>query len=331
MTQIQATMISVGIALCPGIAPAQAQARQERFEYSEVHMTMPVRIVVYAGDEAVARRAARAALDRVAQLEATLSDYRPQSELKRLEGSAGAWTPVSADLFDVLGRAVELARITGGAFDPTGAPIVNVWREARRSGVMPSERALDSARALVGWGRVRLDSALSAAFIEAGTKLDLGGIAKGFILARALDAARAEGVSRALMEAGGDIVVGDAPPGQTGWHIEVPGASAAFAARAGELVNAALATSGPEAQNVMIDGVRYSHVVDPRTGRALANEITARVISTDAATADALATTLTIIGEDAGAALLRLFPASVGEVRRTGRARRNDPTPAPAG
>ena len=127
-------------------------------------------------------------------------------------------------------------------------------------------------------------------------RLDLGGIAKGYILQQALGAMVPLGVTQALVEAGGDIVVGDAPPGRDGWRIDVAGSDAVFAARAARLTNAALATSGPTAQFVEIDGVRYSHVVDPRTGMGLTNGVTARVIARDGATADALATALTVAG-----------------------------------
>jgi thiamine biosynthesis lipoprotein len=139
-------------------------------------------------------------------------------------------------------------------------------------------------------------------------RLDLGAIAKGFILQDALRTLRERGLRSALLEAGGDIVVGDAPPGRDGWLIDAPGADPAFAARAAALVNAALATSGPAAQSVQLDGVRYSHVIDPRSGLGLTNGITARVIARDAATADALATAYSVLGRaasfDPGAGVL---------------------------
>ena len=139
-------------------------------------------------------------------------------------------------------------------------------------------------------------------------RLDLGGIAKGYILEEALHTLRSAGVRRALIEAGGDIVVGDAPPDRDGWRIDVTGADREFAARAAKLTNAALATSGPTAQFVEIDGVRYSHVVDPRTGVGLTNHVTAHVIARDGATADALATALTVARAGDVPRLLSRFP-----------------------
>ncbi len=270
-------------------------------------MGMPVRIRLYSSSEAAAGTAAAAAFARVASLDQMMSDYRLDSELRRLDSS---WSPVSRELFAVIERAVEIADKTGGAFDPTVEPLVALWREARRSHRLPDRSAIDTAKTLVGWRLVQLDAARPAVRLaREGVHLDLGGIAKGYIIQQALLAMIPFGVTRALVEAGGDIVVGDAPPGREGWSIDVTGADAEFVARAARLTNAALATSGPTAQFVEIGGVRYSHVVDPRTGLGLTNQVTARVIAADGATADALATALTV-APDTLSRIRRRFPGA---------------------
>ena len=278
-------------------------------------MGVATRLVLYARDDATARAAARAAFARIAALEDKMSDWRPESESRRLERRAGAWVPVSRELFAVLARAVEVARASDGAFDPTVGPLVAVWREARRTRRLPAPATLDSARARVGWRKLALDPARRRVRLDApGMRLDLGGVAKGWILDDALGVLRARGVTRALLEAGGDIVVGDAPPGRAGWEIDTPGASAEVARRAGALVRGAVATSGPAAQLVEIDGVRYSHVVDPRTGVPLTSARQATVVARAGATADALATALTVLDPRAGEALLARFPGVIASV-----------------
>jgi FAD:protein FMN transferase len=213
-------------------------------------------------------------------------------------------------------RAIQVARLTGGAFDPTVGPVVALWREARRTRRHPQRARLDSARMLVGWTRIGLDSARRALKLAPGMRLDLGGIGKGYIIQEALETLRSKGIARALIEAGGDIVVGDAPPGSAGWRIDAPDASPSLKAALASVTNSAVATSGPRAQFVVIDGVRYSHVVDPRTGKALTTGVTARVVARDGATADALATALTVLGKTEGPALAaRLFPGVRVEVR----------------
>jgi thiamine biosynthesis lipoprotein len=142
-------------------------------------------------------------------------------------------------------------------------------------------------------------------------RLDLGGVAKGYILDQARAVLASRGIARALIEAGGDLVVGDAPPGREGWTIDTPEATGAFAGRARRLTNAALATSGPSSQFVEIDGVRYSHVIDPRRGLGLTSGLVARVIAPDGATADALATALTVLGPDGVATVTDRFPSAV--------------------
>jgi len=280
-------------------------------------MGLPVRIRLYGPTDQAAKIAATAAFARVAVLDQMMSDYRPDSELRRLGTVGGTWLVVSPELFAVLARASEIARATGGAFDPTVGPLVALWRDARQSRRMPDASALNAAKSLVGWRHIHLDPSRQAIRLaRPGMRLDLGGIAKGYIIQQALRTMASLGVTRALVEAGGDIVVGDAPPGRDGWRIDVEGTDAAFSARAARLTNAALATSGPTAQFVEIGGVQYSHVVDPRTGLGLTNHVTARVIAADAATADALATALTVVAPKRVSGILPRFPHVVASVSR---------------
>ena len=280
-------------------------------------MGLWVRIVLYAPGDSAARTAARAAFARIVLLENKMSDWRPESELRVLERRPGEWQPVSAELFDVLARAVEVARASDGAFDPTVGPLVTLWRQARRTGQLPGRAALDSARRLVGWTSIHLDTLRRRVRLaQSGIRLDLGGIAKGWILQDVLGVLAGAGVRSALVEAGGDLVVGDPPPGRRGWEVDVPGADSGFARRAGTLANAAIATSGAAAQFVEIDGVRYSHVVDPRTGLGLTSPVQAFVIAPHGATADALATASTVADEAQRARLVRRFPGVEVSVRR---------------
>lgn len=301
---------------CRSVPAGQEQeTAASRYEYTEVHMGTRVRLVLHASGRLVADSAAREAYDRVARLEDIFSDYRPQSELSRIGRGAGEWVVVSSEMLHVIGLALRVADVTAGSFDPTIKPLVTLWREARDSGVMPPVERVDSARALAGWRKVRLDTARNAVLLPlAGMQLDLGGIAKGYILGEALEVLRERGVSSALVEAGGDLVVGDAPPGSRGWRVEVPGATQQFTSRSALLLNEAMATSGSSAQFVEIEGVRRSHVLDPRTGLGVTHELTAHVIHADAALADALATALSVMGKEGVEIVRRRFPGVVIEI-----------------
>jgi FAD:protein FMN transferase len=215
--------------------------------------------------------------------------------------------PVSAPLFDVTAASLLVASASEGGFDPTVGPLVALWREARRTGLLPSDSALQRARGEAGWTHVHLDSTTrSVRFDRPGMRLDFGGIAKGYILDSARSVLRNRGIPAVLLEAGGDIVLGDAPPGERGWPVTVgtPRGDTVLV-----LVNVGVGTSGPSAQFVEVGGVRYSHVIDPRTGRALTRATQATVIHPVGAMSDALSTMVTVLGEAAGAALARRLGA----------------------
>lgn len=292
-----------GVWLLAGASPASAQARAE---FIEVHMGVPVRVVVHAVDDVVAREAARAAYARIAELDAIMSDYRAESEVRRVSGRGDGmrWHHVSGELFEVLALALAIARVSDGAFDPTVGPLVALWRDARRERRLPSADVLARARARVGWQAVELNSPRRAVRLTRDSmRLDLGGIAKGYILQAALEVLRRRGITSALLEAGGDLVLGAAPPGQDGWVVEIGG-------RDTVLSQVAVATSGPTEQYIEISGVRYSHVIDVRTGLGAAFGGTAQsitVIAEGGATADAVATALSVADRDRYQAL-RAFP-----------------------
>jgi thiamine biosynthesis lipoprotein len=274
-------------------------------------MGLPVRLVLYAPGRSIAESGARAAFGRIAQLDRIMSDYRPDSELSGLIDRAGTPVHVSRDLLAVMRRALAVAAATDGAFDPSVGPLVALWRESRLSQRLPDAATLASARSRVGWRRIGIDERRSTIELPPGMRLDLGGVAKGYILQEAIRTLRGLRVPSALAEAGGDIVVGDAPPEGTGWTVEAPGAGARFAERASRLANAALATSGGTAQFVEVDGIRYSHVIDPRTGLGVTSDVLAYVIAPDAALADALATALTVLDSGGATEALARFPDAI--------------------
>ena len=185
-----------------GAGPQQGLAPEKplvRFEFEESHMASPFKIVLYSTSPATARRASRAAFDRIAELNSILSDYDPESELSRLSQSAGKQpVPVSADLFDVLDRSRTMYERSEGAFDVTIAPVGRLWRRARRERKLPDPLKLAEARSLVGSDRMILDRAARTVWLKTpGMRLDVGGIAKGYAAQAALDVLKKAGVNRA--------------------------------------------------------------------------------------------------------------------------------------
>lgn len=273
-------------------------------------MGVQVRISMYASSDSLAREAARAAFARIAELDDTMSDYRPRSEVRLLSRRPGDWQPVSRDLANVLALAQDVSRNSGGAFDVTVGPLVQLWRVSRRTGRLPDADSLSSARSRSGAQLLDVDTTrLMVRLLVKGMQLDLGGIAKGFILQEALGVLRSRGVPSALIEAGGDVVVGEAPPGQAGWSVFVAGADTTLLRRSRALVNAAVATSGGTEQFLEVSGGRYSHVIDPRTGLGVTSRHLVTVIADDAALADAAATALSVLGPDKSGYFRSRYPA----------------------
>jgi len=290
-----------------------------RVELSAPRMGTTFTVILYGPQPDDARRAAQEALDHVETLNAILSDYDPESELMAFRGRAGdgAWVELSQPLFECLSRSRELAERTGGAFDPTAAPVIRLWRRARRTGERPREDLLRDARERVDWRALELDPGRRAGRLtRERVGVDLGGIAKGY----AADAAHRLLVERGypccLVAASGDLRLGDPPPGQNGWIVALetlepmttPSAIVADSAPPPptlSLSRCGISTSGDAEQFVVIDGVRYSHIIDPRTGEPLTTRMSVTVIAPDATTSDSWATALAVLGPEKGLALLR--------------------------
>jgi len=299
---------------------AAGQPELERFQFTRTEMAVPVKIVLYAPDGAAASRAADAAFSRIHQLNGILSDYDPESELRRLGSAAaeGKAVPVSEDLWRVLSAAQTLSQRSGGAFDVTVGPVVRLWRRARRNQQMPSPERLQAARELVGYQLLRLDPNRHAVeLLKPGMSLDVGGIAKGYASDEALAVLRELGIARALVATAGDISLGDPPPGKTGWRIGIAQLQPDQPpSRIVLLSRMAVSTSGDAWQYVEIAGRRYSHIVDPRTGLGLTVRSGVTVVAPNGMLADGLATTVSVLGPQKGLKLIEDTPGAAALVVR---------------
>jgi thiamine biosynthesis lipoprotein len=293
----------------------------QRYEFTSPQMGVPFRIVLYATNAAAAGVAADAAFTRVGELNGIMSDYDDDSELSRLSRSSGTgrWVRVSDDLWRVLVCAQEFARRSGGAFDITVGPYVNLWRRARREHQLPSAPWLARARQSVGYELVELDAPRhSVRLVAPNMRLDLGGIAKGYAAQEALKTLQRRGYDRVLVAAAGDIAVGEAPPGKPGWRVEVAPIDVTNAppARFVLLRRRAVSTSGDLFQRLEIDGKRYSHIVDPRTGIGLTDHSLVTTIAPTGMVADALCKVISVLGPAAGLRVVETEPGAAAFVVR---------------
>jgi thiamine biosynthesis lipoprotein len=215
--------------------------------------------------------------------------------------------PVSPELFEVFSHSLKYSEASDGAFDVTIAPVVKLWRVARRQRKLPDESLLSAARQLVGWKNIQLDpKARTVELRQASMSIDFGGIAKGYIADQARDVLQVRGIRQCLVAVAGDISAGDAPPNTDGWRIGVAPLDKpdGTPSRLLRLTNCAISTSGDAFQFVEIAGVRYSHIVDPATGLGLTRRSSVTVVAPKGIDADALDTTVSVLGMERGLKLI---------------------------
>jgi FAD:protein FMN transferase len=313
---------ALAIALSLGSTSTGQTPTLQRFSRSEPHMGVEFEVVLYAPDAATADQAIAKALARIAALDKTLSDYDLDSELSRLSATStvsGSKSPdpfpavkLSDDLWTVLAQSQVISRASGGAFDVTIGPLTKLWRRARRWKELPEAEVLTTVRSGVGYQFLELDSkAQTARLLKPNMRLDLGGIAKGYAADEAVKTVIACGLSPVLVRASGDIVAADPPPGERGWRVGVaPLNPDDPPARFVELAHRAISTSGDARQHLVIDGKRYSHIIDPRTGTPVAGRSSVTVIAPRGILADGLATAASVLGPDRALKLVENFPGA---------------------
>ena len=312
-----------------------------RFEFHRKQMGVPFAAAFYACDEEAANKAISAVWSRIEYLNSLMSDYDSNSELMRLCRDSGPGKPiaVSAELFCVLTKSVEVSELSGGAFDVSVGPLIKFWRRARRQKELPDPQQLNEARTLVGYRNIKLcrtgtpacplvvskvsqlvgqecptyeNETGTVELLKPGMKLDLGGIAVGYACDEAIKVLKGHGINRAMIDGSGDIVLSDPPPGECGWRIGIaslrePDAEPTLFSR---LANCSISTSGDAFQFVELGGQRYSHIVNPMTGLGLTDRCSVTVIAPDGITADALATAVSVLGPERGLKLIESQPCT---------------------
>ncbi len=269
-------------------------------------MGVKLRIVAYAQDQIAASTAFDAAYGRVKDLDKILSNYRVDSEVSLLANhpSDQPYKP-SRDLWTIMRIADSISRKTDGAFDVTMAPLTDLWRRARKASRLPDADNIARARRQFGFDRIRFDQqrCLISSTLDS-IRLDFGGIGKGYAADQALKVLRDHQLPIAMVDLGGDIAIGDPPPGTAGWKVGLSHQNdEANPMHYVVLRNCGTATSGDTNQFVEIEGKRYSHIVDPKTGMGLTRSIRVTVVEKNAASADAYASACNVLGRRRAVAL----------------------------
>ena len=268
-------------------------------------------VTVVTADSAATEPLARAALAEFARVDSLMSNWTQTSEVARINREAGAGPiPIQPEVAHVIAMALQVADGSGGAYDITVEPLVRLWGFLGGKPHVPEAPDIERARALVGVRQVRLDAqAGTLAFARAGICIDLGGIAKGYAVDRALAQLRAAGVGSALVDLTGNMAALGTPPERTSWTVGVrdPRDRIPYFARV-RLEGRAVATSGNYEQHVDVGGKRFGHILDPRTGWPAQGLISATVLAPTALEADAWDTALIVLGPTAARALAAAHP-----------------------
>jgi FAD:protein FMN transferase len=288
------------------LLPSLAQA--EWFRREAAIMGTRIYVELWLDDAARGQAAMDAVIASMHEVDAMMSTYKPASQLSRVNAGA-ALEPVRVDreLFDVIRASLEFSRLTGGAFDVTYASVGHLYDFRARQ--RPSEAQIAKALPGVNWRNVRLDpAALTVRFERPGMRIDLGGIAKGYAVDRAIGLLRARGVAHAVVSAGGDSrIIGDrfGRPWIVG--IRHPDDPKRVVTRI-PLVDTAMSTSGDYERYFDEQGVRYHHIIDPQTGHSASKVRSATILAPTAMQTDGLSKTAFVLGADEALKIIEKIP-----------------------
>jgi len=282
---------------------------QARYEYTHQQMGTQIGLVFYDHNKDTARADSIAQLvfKRIDELNGILSNYLPQSEINKLSVGSNLNVRVSDDLFRLMNISVDYSGKTQGAFDITLGPLIELWKKARGSRQLPSATEINTAQQRTGYGNLQLSDGNIIKLRKEGMQLDVGGIGKGFAADEAISLLKSNGINTALVDMGGDVTVSDAPPNKEFWVLGF-----SYYDKNGKevfqkikLKNQAVATSGDLYQYAVIEGKRYSHIIDPNSGKALSNNIQVTAIAPTGTMADAYASALSVLGIEEGKKIVR--------------------------
>ena len=307
-------MIRLNLLFLIFLIPGSLAAKPPMDEQVRYVMGTTATVQAWASDAEMAASAVDAAFAAFARVDSLMSTWRDDSVLSSLNKSKpGQWTDVGGEVCQVLGEAKAVAAASEGAFDPTILPLVRVWGFRGGQAALPDSAGLATALGAVDHRLLELDPESGRArLLDAGMAVDLGGIAKGYALDCAAAAMRQNGATGGVVDLGGNILAfGQGPNHQVG--IVDPTREDRLLATI-PLADASVATSGQYERYLTIEGRRYGHILDPRTGWPVSAGVSVTVVADKAILADALATAAVVLGMERGLALLEGMPGVEGVI-----------------
>jgi thiamine biosynthesis lipoprotein len=274
----------------------------------EAIMGTAIRVELWADDEATGEAAIAAVMAEMHRIDRAMSPYKPESELSRINREAAERpVPISQEMFDILSRSIEFSKISGGAFDITFSSVGYLYDYRRH--IKPTDKDIEQALPGIDYRHIQLDAQKrTVRFARPGVRIDLGGIGKGHAVDNGIALLKKRGITQAIVTAGGDSrVLGDR--GGRPWMVGIrdPRRKDNMVAVI-PLINSAISTSGDYERYFEVDGERYHHILNPKTGRSATGVHSVSVIGPDATTTDGLTKPVFILGPEKGLRLIESIP-----------------------
>jgi thiamine biosynthesis lipoprotein len=310
---IRARAFSTALILLLAATLASSCAAEQLFTRVHPAMGTDFTLYIYAADATAADREAEHVFDIVDQLDALLSNYKPESELSRINNEAANHAVTTdPETFRFLEKSLAWSAWSNGAFDITVGRLMKAWGFFRSTGHVPSEAELARVRADTGWKHMVLDRGTRTVRFTARVELDPGGIGKGFAVDAAVKALRDDGVHAALFSAGSSTIYGlGAPPDAAGWKVRVPDPEhTGGAISTAVLRDTSLSTANCSKKHFIVRGHLYCHIMDPRTLRPVEGRLQATVIAPSATDSDALSNAMFVLGTAGRKRLMHSLPKS---------------------
>lgn len=263
----------------------------------------PFEVTVVANDTVKANEYIDLAVAEVKRIENLISDWIPTTQISEVNRNAGIKpVKVDAEVFDLIGRSIKISEITSGAFDISYASMDKIWKFDGSMNAMPTEEAIKKSVAKIGYKNIILDKKEQTIFLKLeGMKLGLGGIGQGFIADKVKELLAAKGCTSGIINVSGDINAWGKQPDGKPWTVGIVNPlnkNKIFATF--PLENSSVETSGNYEKFVVFNGIRYSHIIDTRTGYPATGVASVSVFAKQTEIADALATGIFVLGVEVG-------------------------------
>ncbi len=309
------SLLIIGLSLLtPASRPSitHHQGKLVRYEDSRLSMGCAYSIVIYGDDTQRLARIVSAAFDEVDRIDQLMSHYKPESPLSRINrDGAGGPVKVEPELFHFIEESLRYSRESEGAFDITVGPLMKAWGFFRGEGRVPQPAEIFELRRRVGYQHVILNAdGKTIHFDRPGVELDLGGIAKGYAVDRVVSLLKRHKIAAALISACGSTLYGmGKPPDSEGWEVKIQNPiDASKVALTVSLKDQALSVSGGDEKFFEIGGVRYGHIMNPRTGWPVENMLSVAVLTGSGTAGDALDNVFYVQGIEQSRELLKRLP-----------------------